>query len=158
MKRFLLILISLSLIGCKKFETKKLSSTDIVQEEIKHIDWNNLDTYPSLETCENTSTKSNKKQCFENEISKHIFEVLASHEVSLKDSIREELELKIFISNRGKASLDKILISEELKNQIPDLEIWLNEAVLSLPKIYPAEKRGIPVSSNFKLPLVIQSE
>lgn len=158
MKRFLLILIALSLLGCKKFETKKLSSTDIVEEEIKHIDWKNLDSYPSLKTCEDITIESNRKQCFENELSKHIFEVLASHEVSLKDSIREELELKIFISNQGEATLEKVLISEELQQQIPELEDWLNEAISTLPEIYPAEKRGVPVSSNFKLPLVIQSE
>ncbi|HLS31669.1 MAG TPA: hypothetical protein VK021_12495 [Flavobacteriaceae bacterium] len=158
MQRFLLLLIALSLLGCEKFETKKLSSTDIVEEEIKHIDWKNLDSYPSLETCEDITIESNKKQCFENELSKHIFEVLAEHEVSLKDSIREELELKIYISNRGETSLKKVEISAELAEQIPELEDWLNEAVSSLPKIYPAEKRGVPVSSNFKLPLVIQSE
>jgi|SRR5699024_6291745 len=158
MKRFLLIFIAFSLFSCKEFETKKVSSSEIVQEEIKHIDWKNLDTYPSFSICENFSSKTEKRNCFEQEISKHIFEVLAHHQVSLKDSIREEMILNIEISKEGIPSLNHISVSDSLKNQIPDLEKWLNEAVDDLPEIYPAEKRGIPVSSDFKLPLVIQSE
>ncbi len=158
MKRFLLIFIAFSFFSCKEFETKKLSSSEIAAEEIKHIDWKNLDTYPSLSICEDQSSKSANKQCFENEVSKHIFEILAHQEVNLKDSIREEVVLNIVISKEGKPFIDHISISDSLKNQIPELENWLKNAVADLPEIHPAEKRGIPVSSNFKLPLVIQSE
>lgn len=158
MKGFLFVLIVFSLFSCKEFETKKLSSSDIVEEEIKHIDWKNLDTYPSFDECDQYSIKSEKQNCFENEITKHIFEVLMQNEVVLKDSIREEVILNILISKEGKPSIKNISVSDTLLKQIPELETWLIDAVADLPKIHPAEKRGIPVSSNFKLPLVIQSE
>jgi|SRR5690625_1108634 len=158
MKRFLFIFILFSLLGCDYFETKKLSSDDIVQEEIKHIDWENLDTYPTFDSCDSFSSSSDKIKCFENEVSKHIFEVLAQHQVQLKDSVEEEILLKVKISSTGKPSLDDFSLSDDLNRQIPELEEWLEEAVQSLPKIYPAEKRGIPVSSDFKLPLIIKSE
>lgn len=158
MQKFLYIIIVFSLLSCREFETKKLSSNELVQEEIKHIDWKNLDTYPTMDLCDAFTSKTEKRKCFENEISKHIFEVLEKYEVVLKDSIREELVLNILISREGIATLENVEISDSLIHQIPELKEWLNTAVSELPTIYPAEKRGIPVSSNFKLPLIIQSE
>lgn len=159
MKQFLFIFLICCLWSCKNFETKKLSSEAIVEEEMQHIDWKNLDSYPSFQYCEKEyQTTEDKKQCFKEEISKHIFEVLAQHEVALKDSIREVLELKIRISSQGDPTLEKVKISRKLIEQIPELENWLHDAIESLPEIYPAEKRGVNVSAEFKLPMVIQSE
>lgn len=158
MKRWLFFLLAISLLGCKNFETKKISSDAIVQEEMQHIDWRHLDSYPSLDICERETDENYKKRCFETEITKHLFLILAQHEVTLKDSVREEVELKIYISNRGIPSLEQMIISDSLKKEIPELEAWLKEGISGLPTIYPGEKRGIPVGSYFKLPLIIQSE
>jgi len=159
MKRLLPVILCLcALVGCKDFQTKKLSSEKLVQDELKTIDWKSLDTYPSYDSCDDYSTKVLRKKCFEKETSKHIYRSLSEHKVTLKDSVHEKIELTIAISAKGKPSLDKAVIPKALKNEIPDIREWLEGAVTGLPKIYPAEKRGVPVSSKFKLPLVIESQ
>lgn len=158
MNRNLLVIILFTLVGCKNFETKKLSSEKLVRDRLEHMDWKSLDTYPSFDACNSYSDKKAKKNCFEKEISSHIFKVLGRRDVVLKDSIHEEIELIIVISSKGKPSIEKFVIPENIENQIPKIEIWLKDAISSLPKIYPAEKRGVPVKSTFKLPLLIQSE
>lgn len=144
--------------GCKNFEVRKLSSDELVREELEQIDWESLDSYPSFEVCDNQTDKMQKRQCFEQEVAKHIFEYLQKHEVVLKDSIKEQVELILIVSAEGNIALDDIALSSQLENQIPEIKNWLKQAVEQLPAIYPAEKRGIPVKSKYKLPLVIESD
>lgn len=157
MNRILGVILVLAVFSCKNFETKKVSSEKIVQNELKQIDWKSLDTYPSFAACDTFSNKIVRKHCFEQEFSKHIYQVLGKHEVILKDSIHQKINLTIGISAKGKPELEKAQIPEEVKVQIPEIRKWLKEAVSTSPKIYPAEKRGIPVAVKFKLPVVIQS-
>lgn len=158
MNRLLLILFLFGLVGCKNFETKKLTSEQIMQEELENIDWKNLDAYPSFKKCEPKATEKAKKECFEEEITSQIFRVLGKHEVVLKDSVYERLELTIRISPQGKASMENLKISDSLAAQIPQIQEWIREALGNMPEVYPGEKRGIPVSSSFTLPLVIESQ
>jgi len=158
MKKFLLFVIAISVLGCKHFETRKLSSDQIFHQELEQIDWKNLDAYPSVDACKDASTKKAQQQCFGQAVSRHIYKVLNQHKVVLKDSIHQEIELIIAISDKGKAVLNQVQLPAEVSRQIPEIKKWLQEAVESLPKIYPAKKRGVPVSSKFKLPLLIQSD
>lgn len=144
--------------GCKDFETKKLSSEELLEEELKELDWNNLDTYPDIKDCESYSSTQEKKHCFEREITGHIYQSLSEHEVTLKDSIYEKIYLSIKISTEGQPSLEEVKLSDRLEYEIPDLKDWLHQSIRELPQIYPGEKRGVPVTSEFKLPLIIQSE
>ncbi len=158
MKRLLLLFIAMLVVGCKNFETQKFSSEQIVKQELARMDWDELDTYPSFGECDGLPTKAERKQCFEQQFSRHIFKVLSQHQVELKDSIHQQLVLTIAISAEGIPSLDKLTIPQEVKAQIPEIRTWIEQAISNLPKIYPAEKRGVPVASKFKLPLIIQSQ
>ena len=49
-------------------------------------------------------------------------------------------------------------IDSIVSRQLPEIASWLEQSVDSLPKIYPATKRGIPVVTTFRMPIVIQAE
>lgn len=159
MNKFLLVFLVIAVMcGCKNFTTEKVTPQQIVKRELAHLDWHDLDSYPSFVSCADSLSKQAKQVCFEQKLSTHIYTVLSQHQVHLTDSIYEKIELVIRISAEGKPSLEKVYVSELITTKIPDIKKWLNQAILSLPEIYPAEKRGIPVSAKFKLPLIIQSE
>jgi hypothetical protein len=46
--------------------------------------------------------------------------------------------------------------SHKVKEAIPTLENRIQETVVSLPKLFPALKRGIPVQTVFELPIVLE--
>ncbi|MGO3706821.1 MAG: hypothetical protein ACTJGD_07535 [Mesonia hippocampi] len=144
--------------GCKDFETKKVSSTKIVEEELKHIDWKAIEQYPSFEVCKKTTEKQQQKACFEQHLSAYIYEELATHQVISNDSINQKIVLYIKIDATGKPNIDSIQAPKTLFLKLPELSNWLTEAVVKLPKIFPAQKRGIPVSTNYKLPLQIVTQ
>ena len=60
------------------------------------------------------------------------------------------------ISAKGKLEITKAEIDTLVLNQIPDLENLVLKSIDSLPQIYPAIKRGQPVTSVFTLPLIVK--
>jgi len=151
---FLLLLIVL---GCKNFDEKKISSEEIVEEELKHFNWEEVESYPAFLECDNLE-KQEIKACFENRLSQEIYLSLQERKVILSDSIQEKMLLFVSISKEGKPSLDSIEVSRLIEKKMPEMQSWLKQSIQQLPKIYPARKRGIPVKTSFKLPLIISSE
>ncbi len=158
MKKILLVFLVGIVVSCKNFEWKKVSSKQIYQNELQHLNWNDLDTYPAFKDCEEYVEKVKRKKCFEEEISRHIYSVFQQHKIILKDSVHQKMILVIAISEKGKPSLDTLLMTDLLRLKMPHIKMWLDSAITNLPKIYPGEKRGVPVASKFKLPLVISAE
>ncbi|PZW38639.1 hypothetical protein LX95_02661 [Mesonia algae] len=147
-----------SLLGCQQMETKKVFSDEIAAEELKHINWNDVETYPSFPECEKCDEKAKQKRCFEQRLTQIIYENLETHQVVLQDNLHEKVMVVIGVSAKGEVKIASLKASEHLKAQLPEFESWLEKAVTNLPKTYPAQKRGIPVNTSFQLPLTIQSE
>ena len=157
MKYSYLLLLFLCL-GCQNFETKKISSEDLVEEELKELNWQEVEVYPSFKACENLSESQAKKTCFEREFALNLHESLQQKKVILSDSIQEKMLLYISVNAKGVPSLDSLETSVLIEEKVPEMRVWLQKSIEQLPKIYPARKRGIPVKTSFKLPLVIASE
>lgn len=158
MRKITLGILVLALIGCKNFETKKVSSEEILQEQLKHFSWSQVDTYPSFETCGEQMEKPALKKCFEEEMTRYIYREISEHLIVSTDSINETLRLYLVISNKGIPKVDSLAISEKLQQQVPQLKSWIEKGLENLPKIYPARTRGIPVATKFVLPVRVVSE
>lgn len=146
------------LIGCKNFQTKKLSSEEVLTEQLKHFNWNEVDIYPSFDSCQELLDKPALKKCFETVLTQHIYNEFSQHQIVSGDTIKEIVMLYLVISAEGSAEIDSVAISQELHEQIPDLKNWLASGIDKLPKIYPARTRGIPVATKFTLPIRVVSE
>ena len=59
------LLLLLLCLGCQNFETKKISSDEIIQEELKEFNWQEVEVYPSFKECESFTETQEKKTCFE---------------------------------------------------------------------------------------------
>lgn len=145
----------LLLIGCKDFEVRKVSADDIFREEVNQIDWKNVDTYPSFEECKDKAKKEDQKSCFKEHLITEIMTSLSKNDIILEDSLNEKLILNIEISEQGKPQIIGTEMSSHLKEEIPEIEDWLSRSIEELSRIYPAEKRGIPVAVKLQLPLRI---
>ena len=152
------LLLVLICLGCQHFETKKISSDEIVEEELREFNWQEVEVYPSFTECESFTETQEKKTCFEQQFALKLYQSLEQKKVVLSDSIQEKMMLFISVNAEGKPKLDSLETSALIEEKVPQMENWLEESIHQLPKIYPARKRGIPVKTSFKLPLVIASE
>lgn len=130
----------------------------IIQEELQTINWNEVDVYPSFENCDEVSSKSDKKFCFENTLLNHINQNLAKQVLVVSESINDTIFLTLNCSNTGKLTINNLRIKEETRQQIQNLDSIILSSFDSLPILYPAIKRSQPVATEFKLPIILKTD
>ena len=157
MRKSLLPVLILIIASCN-FETKKISSEEVLEQESRSLNWKEVDEYPAFEECKNQTELAAAKNCFENKIARTIYSFLSSQQPVVTESINDTLYIYLEITKEGKAQIDSVKVDTTVTNQLPDIEEWLHQSIDSLPKIYPASKRGIPVSTVFKMPVVVKAE
>ena len=155
MKRVLFLLSVLCCVSCQYFDKKKVYAEDIVEEEIKTINWNDVDQYPAFVECETLQDKQERKQCFEATLSNHVTTFFANQNIVVSEDIQDTLILKIAIDKEGELALKASKMDSLTKAQIPMLDSLIHQSLVSLPKIFPAIKRGQQVDTEFTLPIVI---
>ena len=155
---FLMFLIVFGLAGCRNMETKKGSSDDILAEELKSIDMKEVDEYPTFAVCDTFMGQKAKRDCFKRGLTENFHKFLASKILVINEKIDDTIWLNLTIMASGDAELTQVKIPDSLRSQAPQMERWLRQSMDSLPKIYPAIKRGIPVKTTFKMPVVIEVE
>ena len=77
--------------------------------------------------------------------------------MTVTNDLSETLVLGFLVDEKGKIAITSMKIDSLLKVQIPLLATTIMEGIKTLQPIAPAYKRGIPVKTTFKLPLVIKT-
>lgn len=152
--KFLLLVICFT--SCKYFDKKKVNAQDLLNQELKTFNWNEVDEYPSFTTCDSSNIKSARKACFENTITSYIFEHLNAQNIIVLETIDDTLVMTIEISDKGDLNVLNIENNELVQEHIPNIDSLLISGLDSLPKVYPAIKRGQHVKTQFELPIIIR--
>lgn len=155
MKYACVSLILLVFTSCDYLNVKKTSSEEILKEELQTFNWNELDVYPTFSVCDSATTETEKKACFERILTNHLSESLANQNFVVSQEVSDTLELTVIITGEGKTSITDVKVKDETVSELPSLKQVLHKSIDSLPKIFPAIKRGQHVTSQFKLPVVI---
>ncbi len=144
--------------SCQLFETEKVSSEDIFEEEIGTIDWKEVDRYPSFTACEEILEKPEQKDCFINTISSHLYQAVSHKEIIAVREVYDTVKVKFEVGSSGRLSILEIEMDSLLQEEFPDLEMMIFNTVDSLQPVAPAYKRGIPVRTQFTLPVIVQTD
>lgn len=157
--KYILILLLLPITSsCGYFETEKISTETFYQEELKTIDWKEIDQYPAFPCCQNIAEKTLQKTCFENTLSAHLRQSFGKHNASAIRDLNDTVKLAFSINNKGKLMVTNIQIAPPIEEEFPLLHSWLMEGIDTLHPVAPAYKRGIPVATQFTLPIIIRTK
>ena len=137
--------------SCDYFANKNKREAQVIDTI---VDFTRVDVSPSFNKCKNLLDAA-KTNCFRNEIQKRIANSLKRHYFVTEDSINEVVLIDVSINNKGKFRLLNILSTDEIKSQLPSLDSLLKKSIKDLPRISPAIKRGIPVATQYQLPVRI---
>lgn len=148
------IFTSLVLVSCEFFQKKELNS-DEVMDTI--IDYKSVDCFPLFPNCESIPSLKKQQICSQIKLSESIYASLASAEITTLRKLNDTLYLNLKIDSKGEVILTNFKASDYLHKQIPELDSLLQNGVLNLPKLRPAIKRGIPVTTAFILPIIIMN-
>ncbi|HSP39894.1 MAG TPA: hypothetical protein VLN46_00575 [Gillisia sp.] len=158
MKKALLFLLCTVLTGCNNFETRKISSEEVLDQESRSLNWKEVDEYPAFDNCRNITEIEKARECFESTVANSVNAYLSRQEPIVTEAIDDTVFVHLEISKTGVPTIESIEADSLVTSQIPELQLWLKQSIDSLPRIHPASKRGIPVSSVFIMPIVIKAE
>ena len=120
------------------------------------INYNEVDVYPLFLDCNNCDTSEKQNLCFEMELIRRLQKITNKNNLGANKQIRDTVMVDILVDNQGKISISKIHKNQNVIEQIPELDSLLYKSIAELPAtIQPSLKRGIPVNSMFKLPIVV---
>ena len=163
MKLFKLLLVVVCCSSCQYFETEKISSDTFFEEELKMIDWTEVDRYPAFAVCDTLSEKTQQKKCFENELANHLQQGVKDQGVkdqgvmAIQD-LNDTIMLSFSVSKEAKLSIIQMQMDSLLQSEFPHLKDSLLYSLDALQLLAPAYKRGIPVTTQFTLPIIVKTE
>ena len=150
---FSLFLLFLFITSCDNFsfsKNKNLQAVDTI------VDYTSVDFSPSFKVCDSLIDKHQKSNCFRTTIHQKIGAELQKHQFVIRDSISEIVYVDLLINSKGKIVLEAMDSSKEIKIKLPKLDSVLRVSVDKIPNVYAAIKRGIPVTTKYRLPIKIQ--
>lgn len=151
-----IILIALLVISSCQSNLNKVEADN----NIEKITWTSNDEFPSIELCNELSESRLVNDCFKNFLSSEILKNLNLSKITIEKPLNDTVNIELLIDNKGKISISDKVIPENIIQMISNFEIFLDNAIDSLPIVLPATKTtlGISVNSKFQLPIILKSK
>lgn len=158
MRKFLAILLLCACFSCDLFESKEKKTQKLVNQEMQTIDWNDVDNYPLFENCDESTSKTSQRECFETELLSHFSATLQEFEFVIEPGMDTTVFVDFLIDHEGKITVVQIEKDNDINEVMPEFDGIVSQSLRNLPPLAPALKRGIPVSAKFRIPIVLNSK
>jgi len=134
------------------------SEGEMLQDQLKAIDWKQVDQYPSVADCESLGDKSQQRQCFFDFLSTQIQQKLPADTLARLYTKRDTIEVKVTVFPDSSLKFEPQFPRDSVAYDTIRIDSILRVRLVDFPKINPAIKRGIPVKSQFVLPVILKME
>ena len=141
--------------SCQYFEKKVPNEKELLEKRLQEINWDEVDEYPSITNCDSVENSEQRKQCFFDYLTSNIRQRLIDDKVYVKFPAVDTLKLNVTVFPNSKIEF-KALINDSLAFEKTKLDSILRVNLTNFQKINPALKRGIPVKTNFILPIKLK--
>jgi len=138
--------------GCQYFEKNVPNPNTLASNKLKTIDFKDVTSYPSTQSCDTLANKKKKKNCFYKYISKLIQDKFDEQKSLVQTRDKDTLKVIVTVDYNGEIfikapenAIDRIMFDSLFSIQSQEF-----------PKIYPATKEGVPVTVQFELPVVLK--
>jgi hypothetical protein len=158
MQKKLLILSSLLLliVGCKQIDTVP-EKEQLLQKELQSINWNEVDELPSVAQCDSLSDKTARQQCFTDFLGSTIQQKISIDTLSVLYPEIDTIKVKITVFADSTVTFEPDF-NGHLIYDTHKIDSIIKDKLADFPKVNPALKRGIPVRTQFLLPLILNVE
>lgn len=134
------------------------SEKDLLQKELKAINWKQVDEYPSVADCENIDNKVQRQQCFFEVLTQLIQQKLSVDTLSVLYPKLDTIEVKVTIFPNATMQFEPQFPKDSVAYDRIKIDSILKARLVDFPKVNPAIKRGVPVKTQFILPVIIKVE
>ncbi len=156
MRKFVMVLIVCGLTSCDFFDSKEKKTRELVQKELNEIDWNEVDAYPIFEFCDETLTKTEQRECFENGLLEHFSKTLNEFEFVLESNTDPTVIVDFLVDRDGRITIIEIEKDSAINKRMPEFDGIIRQSLKRMPPLAPAIKERIPVKAKFRIPIVLK--
>lgn len=157
MNKLIVILLAFSLFSCEKICSVTSVLCASKNKTPEAIDFTQIDVFPQFKDCDSILNYNNSKTCFETSLHSKISERIQNLKLNTNETITDTILVNFSIQNTGSFICNKIKINDDLNYSLPNLTAEVQKIIHGLAPISPAQKRGIPVTSTYTIPLVIET-
>ncbi len=158
MKKILSFFLLLSLSSCQFFEKQVPSEKELLEKQIKEINWKEVDQYPSIADCEKLTDPKQRKQCFFEFMASTIQQKLSIDTLKILFPKLDTIEVKVTVNPDATMQFEPQFPKDTVAYDTIKIDSILKLKLIDFPKVNPAIKRGIPVKTQFILPVIIKRE
>jgi len=152
---FLMLISALTLTSCNYFIPKQ--SPQNVKNIDTLIDFTKVDAFPLFAECKDIPSLDKQKICFQIKMAEHIQALIKSGVFKTPTQSSDTLLVFLKVLQSGKTQI--VSVKSSSKNVVYERLLFniLQLKVDSIPTLLPALKRGMPVTTQFELPIIIQN-
>lgn len=159
MRKIIPILFLLPLLfgACQYIDKQVPSEKELLEKELKAINWNQVDEFPSVVSCDSVTDKEQKKQCFFDYLTQLIQMKLSADTLAVLYPQLDTINVKVTVLPNATMEFEP-QISDTVSYNKTKIDSIIKSRLVDFPEIHPALKRGIPVKTQFVLPVILKVE
>lgn len=144
--------------SCQYFDKQVPSQEELLKKELKSINWNEVDEFPSVSECEKIKDEAMRKQCFFEFLTQTIQQKLSIDTLSVLYPELDTIEVKVTVFPDATMRFEPQFPKDSVAYDTIKIDSILHARLVDFPKVNPAIKRGIPVKTQFVLPVILKIE
>lgn len=153
-----LFFLLLALQSCQYFEKQVPDEKELLEQELKKINWDEVDEFPSVLQCDTIKDAEIKKQCFFDYLAQTIQERIGIDTLQMLYPEMDTIEVKVIINPDASLQFEPQFSKDSVTYDKVKIDSILTARLSDFPKVEPAIKRGIKVKTQFVLPVIIKVE
>lgn len=158
MKKAIALLLFSLCISCHYFDEKLPTEQELLDKQMKEINWKEVDEYPSVIECEKLANKSEREHCFFEFLTQAIQQKLSVDTLALLYPELDTIEVKVTVFPNATLQFEPQFPKDSVAYDTIKIDSILHARLIDFPKVNPAIKRGIPVKTQFVLPVILKIE
>ena len=143
-------------VSCQYFDKQVPSEEELLQKRLNEINWKEVTVYPSVAECDSILDKEQKKDCFFQFISQLIQAKIAPDSLTVPSKSIDTIDVKVTVFADSNITFEPLFTSDSTSYNKVKLDSVIKSRLVDFPKIEPAQKDGIPVKTQFILPVIIK--
>lgn len=151
MKKLYLLIVLFTLTSCRYFEKQVPDEDKLLQERLKEINWNEVTAYPSFPECDAITDAGLRKECFFNTLTALVQQKLGTDTLALMVPASDSILLKVTVFADATLKFEP----QKVDSTTTQLDSIIKARLVNFPRVEPAQKEGVPVTSQFILPVIL---
>lgn len=154
MKKIIPILLFLFTFNSCQYFGQVPDEKELLKKELSSINWNQVDELPSFAACDSVTDKKQKKQCFFDYLTRLIQQKLSVDTLSVLYPQLDTIDVKVTVKADASMTFEP-QIADTISYNTTKIDSILKVRLVDFPQVHPAIKRGIPVKTQFVLPVIL---